>query len=408
MKKLISKFINNTSGNFAMIVALAMIPIFGTAGAALDYSRASSVKKQMQSATDIAALSAIIEYQSNKSSSKKSRKKLAKKYFKANYNGSVSANSKVKLNKAGNEITITAEAKVPTTFLSIVGINTLDTAVESQAAVGLARLHIALVVDATGSMNSNNKLTLMKQAASDFIDNILPLGNPSGNLVEFGLVPFTTVVRVEESWKNEWWLDLGDQTTGTFKGCLWDRSVSWDSTDKNPQSGVSDTYYQASPNSLRETSKCNNMSKIVGLTENRNKIKSNINAISAGGNTNTALGMVWGKNILSNSLPYDDKDDASKRIIIFLTDGQNTDSRMVHEGGNSNDIDTATSEICTEAKSNDIEIYALRVMNGNATMLKNCASKDDNYYNLTDASQLTGAFESISSAIWENLVSLRK
>ena len=46
---------------------------------------------------------------------------------------------------------------------------------------------------------------------------------------------------------------------------------------------------------------------------------------------------------------------------------------------------------------------AVRVINGNATLLKNCATKPDMYYDVDEASELNGVFSSIA----QNLANLR-
>src|SRR3954469_4010739 len=44
------------SGNVALIFALALIPVFGAVGVAVDYSRANAARTAMQAALDAAAL----------------------------------------------------------------------------------------------------------------------------------------------------------------------------------------------------------------------------------------------------------------------------------------------------------------------------------------------------------------
>jgi Flp pilus assembly protein TadG len=53
-----SRFVRETSGNVAMSFALAILPMVGLAGAALDYSQASAAREQLQAAVDAAALRA--------------------------------------------------------------------------------------------------------------------------------------------------------------------------------------------------------------------------------------------------------------------------------------------------------------------------------------------------------------
>jgi Flp pilus assembly protein TadG len=49
----------DTSGSFATLFALALVPLIGVAGAALDYSRANAVRAQAQVAVDGAALAGV-------------------------------------------------------------------------------------------------------------------------------------------------------------------------------------------------------------------------------------------------------------------------------------------------------------------------------------------------------------
>lgn len=53
------KFVHSTSGNFAVGVAFAMMPLLVGVGVAIDYSRAINSKTQMQNALDAAALAAL-------------------------------------------------------------------------------------------------------------------------------------------------------------------------------------------------------------------------------------------------------------------------------------------------------------------------------------------------------------
>ncbi|OYW77321.1 MAG: hypothetical protein B7Z26_10395 [Asticcacaulis sp. 32-58-5] len=51
------------------------------------------------------------------------------------------------------------------------------------------------------------------------------------------------------------------------------------------------------------------------------------------------------------------------------------------------------------AKAQGITIFTVRVMEGNSTLLEQCASRSDYYYNLSNASELSGALGSIVKSI---------
>ncbi|WP_075291598.1 TadE/TadG family type IV pilus assembly protein [Pararhizobium arenae] len=56
-----ARFKKDRSGNFGMLTAIMLVPIFGTVGLALDYGTALMSKTQLQDAADAAALAAISE-----------------------------------------------------------------------------------------------------------------------------------------------------------------------------------------------------------------------------------------------------------------------------------------------------------------------------------------------------------
>jgi hypothetical protein len=58
--------------------------------------------------------------------------------------------------------------------------------------------------------------------------------------------------------------------------------------------------------------------------------------------------------------------------------------------------------VCSNIKATGIMIYAIRVIEGNATLLKQCATDDSYYYEVQDAAQLSSVF----SAIGDKLVNL--
>ena len=94
------------------------------------------------------------------------------------------------------------------------------------------------------------------------------------------------------------------------------------------------------------------------------------------------------------------------KVLIILTDGTNTESWK-----NSNNttvtvstaIDDRTKLACDNVKAANIKIYAIRVIDGNADLLQQCATNPSMYYDVQDASQLNTVF----SAIAQNLANLR-
>jgi hypothetical protein len=88
------------------------------------------------------------------------------------------------------------------------------------------------------------------------------------------------------------------------------------------------------------------------------------------------------------------------KVIIILTDGDNTQNRW---SSTASVIDARTSKACDNIKAANIKLYTVRVIDGNVTLLKGCATKPEMYYDVQQAVQLNSVFSSIA----QNLANLR-
>jgi Flp pilus assembly protein TadG len=142
-------------GNIAITFALALIPMTLSVGSAVDYSYANKVKAKLDAAADAAALSAV-----NKTAmgaSAKDAEDWAAKMFNAQV-----AQARVKLAKLDVKVTEkgkvrSAEVKytagVQTSFMGLVGLNTMDVGGTATAASALATyIDFYLLLDNTPSM----------------------------------------------------------------------------------------------------------------------------------------------------------------------------------------------------------------------------------------------------------------
>ena len=131
-------------------------------------------------------------------------------------------------------------------------------------------------------------------------------------------------------------------------------------------------------------------------------LNAKIDAMTPTGNTNVTIGLAWGFQLISPVAPFNASPPASDldKVIIILTDGENTQNRWT---SSSSSIDSRTSKVCENIKANNIKLYTVRVIDGNGTLLKNCATKPSMYYDVDQAIELTSVFGSIA----QNLANLR-
>jgi Flp pilus assembly protein TadG len=122
-------FCKDRGGSVATSFALVLIPIVIGIGAAIDYSRANSVKAAMQTALDSAVLAGGQDNTANWTD-------VALNAFNGNFRpqGSTAANPTFTLNGDGS-FSGSASATVPTTILGIMGIDTVNVGAQSTAMV---------------------------------------------------------------------------------------------------------------------------------------------------------------------------------------------------------------------------------------------------------------------------------
>lgn len=190
----------------------------------------------------------------------------------------------------------------------------------------------------------------------------------------------------------------GRITPSTWRGCLWDRDQT-DNRDTTP-SGVDplniSTLYPA------VTCRSNNLARMAAMVDVRNNSSALIASLAAmqpSGNTNLTIGVSWGTNMLTPGMPMSNAIAPVanlQRFMILLTDGDNTENRQT---GNAAAINARALAACTNAKAQGITIYAVRVIEGNKTLLQNCASGPNFYYEVANASQIDDVFKSIAGRI---------
>jgi Mg-chelatase subunit ChlD len=148
---------------------------------------------------------------------------------------------------------------------------------------------------------------------------------------------------------------------------------------------------------------------ITPLSSAWSTLSSQVDALTANGNTNQTVGLAWGWQTLTNSDPYNPGDlpEDTRKVIILLTDGLNTQNRW---SGSQGTIDDRTEAICSQInkEENNITIYTVQVdtgADGESQVLKDCAT-DGHYVHLTAATQIDETFKQIGTEITNLRVSL--
>jgi Flp pilus assembly protein TadG len=216
VRKNIITFSRNERGATAIAFGLALIPLIGFVGAAVDGARWFTARRAVATAIDSAVLVGARHMQVNPGDSQGAIT-AAQTYYATNFvkraavlNDTVS----FKLTDAGDAITTMGGANLRAFFLPLIGIKVMPLVAVAQSGQstasfrsglgGSSNLELSLMLDLTGSMCndgngpcvSSTKLDGLKAAATDLI-NIVVQDNQTPYTSRVALVPFSTRVRVE-------------------------------------------------------------------------------------------------------------------------------------------------------------------------------------------------------------------
>ncbi len=435
-------------GNAAILFALALVPMVGVTGAAVDYSLANANRASLQKALDATALALAKQMPLTQAQLDTQGWQV----FQANL-GKVSISLQpgdLKIETPGvGRLVLNVGGEYQTSITGVIGVHSFPIGAHAEVTWGIKKLELALALDNTGSMSSSNKMTELKKAAKNLLTTLEKAARNPGD-VKVSIIPFNTVVNVGTDRVNEPWIrwDIWESENGscnksgsyntqsscvaqkvctkpqytsqyscqtnngnwvdatwtpsnrnTWNGCVEDRdkdvNVNYDTLDTTPTS--------SNPTKFPAIQCSSSVAQLMPLSYDWTALANKIDAMQPAGATNVTIGLAWGWHSLTKSLPLTEAaepaEDLSK-FIILMTDGDNTQNRF---GGNGSSTcaqcDVRTALACTNAKANGIKIYSIRVINGNATLLRSCASDPSMYYDVQSASDLETVFNAIGGQL---------
>ncbi|MGN6423487.1 MAG: VWA domain-containing protein [Asticcacaulis sp.] len=185
-----------------------------------------------------------------------------------------------------------------------------------------------------------------------------------------------------------------DTIANSWTGCLSDRTQDFDASAQAADASRPDTLYIAA--SCAQS----NLTTVKDMTNDITSVKSYVNNLTTNGNTNITVGLQFGMEMLSPDAPYTTgvswTDEDVDKYMILVTDGANTQNRWT---STTSDIDARTKLACQAVKDQGVTLFVVNIIEGDSTLLQNCASQKSYYYNLTSATELGGAMQDIHKSI---------
>ena len=410
-------FLGDKRGNVSQMFAISLFPLLSLSGAAIDYSRAEDARAQLQMAVDAASLKLARD---GRNMTDAELGAAARRFVEANFHSPQSTGAvAITVSRTAEKIKVSGTAAMPTAFVSIFGFNTLPVVSASESAFGRKKIELVLVLDNTGSMGRLNKMTELKRAVNTLVADFEAM-RPVGDEIKVSIVPFDTQVRVDANLhRAATWLTYAPAgptpfdtrtTQAAWGGCLIERGPfaadNNDVSERLPNPVL--------PETLHPAVGCKaDLARIRPLTNSWGDLRSTVAAMAPGGCTDITIGARWGLEMLSNSQPFGEGKaygtSDTEKYMVLLTDGDNTQNRWVNGCGGAGStalIDQRTRKMCDEitergvvSKQRNIQLFTIRVIDGNRNLLRDCASKPEMYSEVNDASQLTSVFRGIFEAV---------
>lgn len=410
MLQLVKTFLRRAEGQVSVFFALASVPLLIAAGAAIDRIRADNVRTEMRSALDGAALAAAVA--AGKSNTE--REKLALNYFKTNFPYSNEFDVEFHVDVTAKKVIARSNFELPTAFMHLAGVKSSRLDISSEVMMPTnGTAEVVLVLDYSGSMNSQNKVGRMAKAASDMVTS-LDQSIPRGKL-KFGLVPFSAMVytTLPAAHTNQ------SAAGATWTGCTQDRSYPYNITVDTPTADPATKWGYFDGAESRGSYGCaaydNKKLAILPLTTDMGAVKGKLSSMQPLGNTNIPLGAEFGWNLLDPQAPFEEgmpySQADNRKFLVLLTDGVQTSKHSGDDGRRSvqNGIRNLP-KLCEGMAAKGITVFTIAYDIKDplvTTMLKACAGS--RYYE-PDASgtEISAVFSAITKDIKSSTIRLAR
>lgn len=355
-----TRFGRDERGVVAMIFALALVPLLGLVGAAIDYSRSTTVRARLQSALDAAVLAAAVVQGTDED-----RRTAFAAAFNAHFLGSEISDPSALLDlTTPGVVKGEAGANVNMVVMKMFGAPTLSVAVKSEGRIP-GGVEFMMVLDVSGSMkwadlSGRARIDVLREAATELVDTAVAEA-PTASRLKFGYVPFTMNVNIGAA--NTAFVDGANDPlfTGTsWAGCVMERappnhfSTNFSPTAKyrayiyppetdndlcdNPSAGANNVYKYVeqidstgtttSPYTRGPNYNCVRH-PVMPLTTDATAVKAGIASLTSEFNMGTLLapGITWGMRLLTPNAPFpgaDPSTSSTRKVMVMLTDGEQT------------------------------------------------------------------------------------
>ena len=422
-------FVSDTSGSVAVIFAASVLVLLATAGLAIDTARFYDLSAKMQSSLDAAVLAGAKLLEDENSSASDIQTMAQTHFTQAMTSLGIKPKALTQLavtvDRATDTVSATVSASVPTLFGSLLNLPRLTQIDQTSKVVyAMTPLELSMVLDITGSMNTNNKIADMKVAAKDVIDTLFQ-GALSDSSVRIAIAPYSASVNagslaasISAAPPTSIICDMRGSNCHDVAGvdvdtCVIERTGVNAATDAAPSGSDRLPNVPAIPYGNYVCPP----STVIPLTGKSDVglLKSIIDGYAAAGATAGHIGTAWGWYMLSPEWagvlpaasapkPYSDK--TVMKAMIIMTDGLFNTSYLT--GGNTpvaTQMDESYQQfdtLCANIKAKEITVFTVGFDLSDPRALgelQNCASGAANFFDAKTGADLKKAFGEIAARL---------
>lgn len=453
MSKSARKFRRDDGGAVTFFALYMVIIMLMVGGIGVDLMRHEMNRTRIQSVADRAVLAAADLDQTLDPRS------VVEDYFAKSGMSDYLASVEVKEGLNYRTVTVDASTTMQTQFIKTLGVPEMTVPARSQAEERVNKVEISLVLDISGSMSENNKMSNLHDAAGVFLDTVLR--PETKDLISVSVVPYTAQVNAGPAIFNE----LNVTRTHDYTSCVDFEIEDFGVVPISQTKAYAHMQHFDAGWSHNGTTVSNpgcprrSYEEITPFSQDNAALKQQINQFRPRANTSIHLGMKWGVGMLDPAFrpinqkvatsstfanrPADYSDIETLKTVILMTDGENVPTERiaakVYANRNhwdhwnkyslhsflyynvysrdywkyTNDVynwrytkysagqaDTMLQNICDAAKAQNIVIWSIgfEVEEPGANVMRNCASSPSHFFRVEGA-EISEAFEAIARQI---------
>ncbi len=435
------RYLSNRAGVVAVLFGITVPVVLGAVGMSVDLAQSYLVRERLTRAVDAAALAAaasasddpdVIEGKVND-------------FIEANYPpDKIGFTIDVNVTPGVDTLGVDATARLNTTFMRAFGVDHVDVYAESEVKREVKAIEVALVMDVTGSMSTNNNIGALRTAATNFV-NIMFERTDDTDYLKIGLVPFSSSVNVgryglgltpgganygtpfvNNPLNIQWTDPFGPNANTTtnkkrWKGCILEGAYPDDVEDHDGPWEMYRYCRNAAGTVRCDSGNADNNANvncpktaITPLTNNQTELLTGIGQLTAEGNTYVNVGLVWGLRVLSPDFPFMEgvswQNQDWKKAVILMTDGDNQVNSYYSAYGLSSSANMTNSilnnrvlDVCDELKEKGVLVYTITFYSNISLATKNiykqCATQESMWYDAPTQAKLIEVYGAIAKEL---------